>query len=472
MKNYQHIKVVLTLAIFISLFDSCKKPEPAPPPVPPPVLSSKKAITSFSLKKENNPDFLDADISGSISSDTIKLIVPAESGISALKPTIAIDGVSVAPASNAVQNFSSPVQYTVTAEDGTTAKYVVVIKYLPTLFIGCHGGFLTGLNAVTGGELWTAAIPVSASSPAVGNGMVYVAGLDSLYAFEARNGSAKWKMRLGDDGRPSFTEFLPTPVLFNGVIYIGSRSGTLYAVEPATGNIKWQFNNSSGGIFTGPPHINDNTLYIGSEDSSFYAVSITSGTLKWKYTTNASIQSGAASYNGMIYFNSSNKYVHALNAATGSLIWEENYGDFYSGVAISKGNLYIVASNIIWVLDAVSGNHKWDVSYGSSGLIYNERSSILIKDDVLYMGSLDGKVYAYSSIDGSRQWVVAIGSVRSTPTFSGGTLYIGVENGHMYALDPVTGNTKWRKQCPGSIFSSACVVDTDGIKHYSGLIEK
>ena len=63
----------------------------------------------------------DSDTTG-----TITITLPYGTDLTALKPALTLKGaVSVSPASGATVNLSSPVTYTVTAEDGTTKTYTV-----------------------------------------------------------------------------------------------------------------------------------------------------------------------------------------------------------------------------------------------------------------------------------------------------------------------------------------------------------
>ena len=48
----------------------------------------------------------------------------------------------------------------------------------------------------------------------------------------------------------------------NGVIYAGSNSGQMYALDATTGNILWNF--ASGGTVLDGPSIVDGALYCGS----------------------------------------------------------------------------------------------------------------------------------------------------------------------------------------------------------------
>ncbi|MGD0499085.1 MAG: GLUG motif-containing protein [Bryobacteraceae bacterium] len=88
--------------------------------------SPPKYITTFNL------DGLDPAVNGSITSDdTISLTVPRGTDITALVPTITINGASISPASGIAQNFASPVTYTVTATDSSIQQYTVTVKFSP-----------------------------------------------------------------------------------------------------------------------------------------------------------------------------------------------------------------------------------------------------------------------------------------------------------------------------------------------------
>ena len=63
------------------------------------------------------------------SSKTITATVPYGTNVTALAPTIIIsDKASVSPASGISKNFTNPVTYTVTAEDGSQANYTVTVS--------------------------------------------------------------------------------------------------------------------------------------------------------------------------------------------------------------------------------------------------------------------------------------------------------------------------------------------------------
>ncbi len=88
---------------------------------PQPAKSSAKSIKTFVI----------GGVSGVVAegSNTVVVSMPVSADLTALSPVITLsDKAAVSPASGAVQNFSSPVTYTVTAEDGSTHTYVVTIQ--------------------------------------------------------------------------------------------------------------------------------------------------------------------------------------------------------------------------------------------------------------------------------------------------------------------------------------------------------
>lgn len=87
-------------------------------------FSSVKDIVSY---KFNTPS-----VTGTISGKAIALTVPFGTNVTALVPTIEISPkATISPATGVAQNFTSPVKYTVTAEDGSKAEYTVTLTIGP-----------------------------------------------------------------------------------------------------------------------------------------------------------------------------------------------------------------------------------------------------------------------------------------------------------------------------------------------------
>ncbi len=90
------------------------------------MASTQMSITAFG--------FTDPVADGVINEEakTIAITVPSGTEVTALTPTITYTGTSVAPASGTAQDFTEPVTYTVTAEDGSTQEYITTVNVMPS----------------------------------------------------------------------------------------------------------------------------------------------------------------------------------------------------------------------------------------------------------------------------------------------------------------------------------------------------
>lgn len=163
---------------------SCQKPtepSPNPPPPPnPPTFSNEKSITAFSFATTDNAG-LTAVVDGVVTTDTIHVFFPSGTALTNLKPTITYKGKSIYPASKTSQDFSSAVEYIVTAEDGSTKKYIVVSAPSPRWIdsanihiVGKENGYI---------YYWKNGYKTSLGTTTAGNGMANAVALSDTNVY-------------------------------------------------------------------------------------------------------------------------------------------------------------------------------------------------------------------------------------------------------------------------------------------------
>ncbi len=69
--------------------------------------------------------------------------------------------------------------------------------------------------------------------------------------------------------------------LRQGAVYFGSGDGNLYALDAASGELRWKF--KTGDVVHSSPALVDGVLFFGSWDSYFYAVDAATGKEKWRF---------------------------------------------------------------------------------------------------------------------------------------------------------------------------------------------
>lgn len=107
----------------------------------------------------------------------------------------------------------------------------------------------------------------------------------------------------------------------DGIIYIGTSQGTVFAIDSKTQETKWTYqtgkNPEQKGVDYGLPSFvmadKDGTSYFGSVDYKFYALD-KDGKVKWTYETGGKIMEAAPAIgaDGTIYFTSEDGYIYAI----------------------------------------------------------------------------------------------------------------------------------------------------------------
>jgi outer membrane protein assembly factor BamB len=183
--------ITLVILLTISSETSCNKgddptptptPTPVPTPTPTPQKSSDKTIVSFGFKIEDNPGLLVADQNATVGPDTVSITLPFRSQV-ILRPRIVIKGLSVSPSTLSQQDFTYLVTYIVTAEDGTTKKYIVVVSKTfasgtdGIIYFGSADNFNLGsfyaLDANTGKQVWATSLGKVSSDCSFNAGNIY-----------------------------------------------------------------------------------------------------------------------------------------------------------------------------------------------------------------------------------------------------------------------------------------------------------
>ena len=255
-----------------------------------------------------------------------------------------------------------------------------------TVYIASTDGNLYALDLESGTQKWKLALGVRATaSPAVDQGIVYLGTYSGrFYAVDAATGKLKWKFQTEGERRfagkhlhgsepagetmpDPFDCYLSSPAVWSGAVYFGSGDGNVYALDAATGALKWRFH--TGDVVHASPAISDGTLFIGGWDSYFYALDATNGKERWRFKTGedheiynqVGIQSSAAVMDGVVYFGCRDSNLYALDTATGQKKWAfNNKGSWViTSPAVLDGKVYFASEQ--GVVSIVANQPDWKI---------------------------------------------------------------------------------------------------------------
>ncbi|QUL98794.1 MAG: PQQ-binding-like beta-propeller repeat protein [Candidatus Fermentithermobacillus carboniphilus] len=112
-------------------------------------------------------------------------------------------------------------------------------------------------------------------------------------------------------------------------LYFGTAKGDLFCLDATRGTLVWRTSLDPAG-FSEPPAIYASThgklLYIGSASGKLFAVNPFTAERKWIYEAKGSINCTPAAGNDMIFFGAWDGKLYAVKAATGEQVWSINLG--------------------------------------------------------------------------------------------------------------------------------------------------
>jgi outer membrane protein assembly factor BamB len=150
------------------------------------------------------------------------------------------------------------------------------------VYVGVHGqgNALHVLDAASGALLWTSAM-AAASNPTVANGMIYLGSWgNTLYALQANDGAVCWRYVA------SVSIFTATTIA-DGVAYV--NLGGAYAFDATTGVVFWHRPLGAGeNVWFTPLAVAGNVVYLGRTDEegqgtgTIYALNAATGAIYWQ----------------------------------------------------------------------------------------------------------------------------------------------------------------------------------------------
>ncbi len=276
------------------------------------------------------------------------------------------------------------------------------------------------------------------ASPAIADGVVYIASLGGhIYAIDQETGKEKWKYK-------SQMPVASSPAIAGGMVYFVSSVGAIAVLDAKTGTVKWvlpteyerkfEAKNLHGyppaaqtmpdawDIFTSSPVVANGKVFFGSGDGNVYAADAQTGVLQWKFQTKDVVHASPAVVGNVVYIGSWDSYLYAL--------------------------------------DTESGQEKWSFKTGEDPGIHNQvgfQSSPTVVDGVVYVGCRDAHVYAVDAATGRKKWDYPTSKswVIGTPAVRDGVVYVGTSDSSRFmGLDAKNGRLRLNFDAKAYMFSS------------------
>ncbi len=277
-------------------------------------------------------------------------------------------------------------------------------------FIGSHDGVLYAFNIQTGDVVWQTPVDaeVTGSTTVVGDLVVVGTGDGSTWAVNRADGSVAWTARTGTQ----MINSTPVTTVRDGdeLIVIGSTDGSLYFLDPATGD---EVNKVTleGGIWFSRPLVLDQLdidgqptpghqeLWVGTsaEKRGFLnRVDVDTGKVK-TFTNNAGVGTNPAlTANGLIVAGNDAGELFAIGRQSLGESWRHGYAQAtqIKGSPVVHGDEVIFGTHDkqLIAVSSATGDELWRFD----GPQIFGLSAPVIVDDRLYVGNDSGTIYAFN----------------------------------------------------------------------------
>jgi len=252
---------------------------------------------------------------------------------------------------------------------------------------------------------------------------------------------------------PTSSAVHSTVAIDNGHAFFGDDNGDFYSIDVHSGAPTWQKHYAAG--IDSSAAVDSSMVIFGTKANSVVAVNQATGAPIWTTTTTAPVQSSPTVSGGVVYVGSDNGTFYALNEQTGAVLWTSVLGGaVLSSAVIDPAHQTVVVGDQSGHVTALSlggtgvpaaGTVVWSALTG--GPVVATPTYFANK---IFVGSTDGKEYAYNGKTGAQLWSFTTGGpiTANNVTFGRG-IAVGSQDGTIYYLDSTLGTVN--NSLPGTI---------------------
>lgn len=316
---------------------------------------------------------------------------------------------------------------------------------------------LLALNRLNGRTEWVAAL-TGAQGETMGSvvrlsGQVVVTGDDDLVAVDRRTGRMRWRFRAGEGETPGV--YLGDAA--GGTVFAGSASATVFAIDAASGQLRWRAKLPVEGPATAFEPVAARGFVLCAYTSrtspprgGLVAFGVQSGALAWHAPFGDSAESAAAAGGGPVVAGSAavaastDGRIHAIHLPSGRRLWTAGpvrvptgiwSPDFQPLIAAGRTVIAGSTSGVVRGYDADRVGHpQWTLDPGLGSFLFKATAA----GHVACFVSFSGTLIAVDARRGRVTWTVGGGAMRFAwpPLLHRGHIYAATTNAYVAMSTP------------------------------------
>jgi len=267
----------------------------------------------------------------------------------------------------------------------TVTDGIVCVSAAEGDFYAVHAATGTLAWDLSGNEL----APFARNWAASGTHVAVAIGDHTVRMYKAAGGKSVWIATTSDE-----SGFGQAVAAAGDAVYAVGALGALYALQTATGREVYRVQVLRSGDTPATNLVmSGGTLYLGAKSGPLYALNAASGKLKWSAQPgNGAPGADPVIADGMVYFTDSDAVLQAVNASTGKRVWAHHTGGKpTAGPAVAGGFVYVGSGAGLQQLHAKTGKPGWAYT-APSGAAFSATPAVA--SGLVLAGGADGSLYA------------------------------------------------------------------------------
>lgn len=272
------------------------------------------------------------------------------------------------------------------------------------------------------------------AGPLLQDGVAYIPGGDgTLYALDEATGALKWKYAAGE-------AVSTVPVVSGGKVVVASAADTVYVVDATSGKWEWQYRRDTPEGFTihgtARPAVKDGVIYAGFSDGHLVALDLASGDVKWDRALSSATQFADVDTepifddHGSLLAASYSDGLFALDPQTGDVRWRAKQSDGISSLLLRGGAVFASGAHGLTAYTTQSGLPIWTLDLGArsgqQAVFVGRMLLVPTVQSLDFVNPTTGKV-ALTFDPGN--------GVTAAPAAAGNRAYVLSNNGYIYAME-------------------------------------
>ncbi len=255
------------------------------------------------------------------------------------------------------------------------------------------------------------------------------------------------------------------PVVAGNTLVFGNQSIGLISLYPIMQQVRWVLP-IQGGVFS-ELLVHEGTIYFGGGDGFLYAVDLESGKVLWRYEVRSTLLSKPTISDDRIFVTSSNDTVFAFEAETGKWLWHYRRRTAQSATIhaasspfVDKGEVIVgMSDGYVVSLASDTGSLIWQTKIHRGSKFTDVDASPVMKDDIVYVPSYDGALYALNRKNGAVSWRFDSGGSKRIE-LENDIIYLPSSEGTIYTLNKDTGKVNWKFELDGGTPTRIILTDS------------